>query len=364
MKRIGKTIFTLMLSAIMLLGVTATASAADSSVTFHGSEKGFTFKPGSEYTETDLFDNFKNVMPGDVVKEEITFTNADKKHGFINLYLRAETHDENGNPLSSSVAAEENAVTMADFLSQLSMKVWNGTELIYQASPDELDGLKNNRFLGTFRSGETTTLTVELSVPLELGNEYAYRVGEVDWIFHVEAFEEGKITVQKVWSDGAEQHKDGSVTVQLFKNDEVEKTVELNASNQWQYTFDRLVEGYSWKVAEADVPSGYTVSYKLEGTNVVITNTRIPDAPDPDEPTPTPTPTPNPAPDTPVTPVPDQGVLGVSIPPTVLVPSVPDQGVLGAVRTGDMEQPLLWAGLMMLALIVLAVIAFRKRDKN
>ena len=65
--------------------------------------------------------------------------------------------------------------------------MYNGEELIYEASPDELDGLAANVPLGTFRKGEATALTVELTVPIELGNEYASRVGEVDWIFTVEA---------------------------------------------------------------------------------------------------------------------------------------------------------------------------------
>ena len=40
--------------------------------------------------------------------------------------------------------------------------------------------------LGTFPGRSKTILTVELSVPFELGNEYANRVGEVDWIFTAE----------------------------------------------------------------------------------------------------------------------------------------------------------------------------------
>ena len=33
---------------------------------------------------------------------------------------------------------------------------------------------------------KSTTLTVKLQVPAELGNEYANRVGEVDWVFTAE----------------------------------------------------------------------------------------------------------------------------------------------------------------------------------
>ncbi len=106
-----------------------TAFAVSPSITFHGFSRGFDFQPGSEYTETDLFGNFKNVMPGDTVTETITFTNSAADCDFVNLYMRAEAHDETENPLSTQVAETESAATMTEFLSKLSMKVWNGTEL-------------------------------------------------------------------------------------------------------------------------------------------------------------------------------------------------------------------------------------------
>ena len=80
-----------------------------------------------------------------------------------------------------------------DFLSQLSMKVYNGAELIYEAYPDELDGLENNVLLGKFNRGETAELRVVLTVPKDLGNDYAYAIGEVDWVFYLEAYKDGKL---------------------------------------------------------------------------------------------------------------------------------------------------------------------------
>lgn len=168
---------------------------------------------------------------------------------------------------------------MTEFLSQLSMKVWNGTELIYEASPDELDVLASNVFLGTFRTGESTTLKVELTVPAELDNRFANRVGEVDWVFHVDCYQESQLTVRKLWSDGNANHTADSITVNLLKDGKVEKSVELNSQNGWVYTFDRLVEGYQWTVEEAQVPEGYQVSYETQGNTVTITNTK--DAPPP-----------------------------------------------------------------------------------
>ena len=176
------------LTAAMLLAVSlsATAFAAGSTVRFNGKDQNITVEPGSEFTATDLFDNFKDVMPGDVRTEEITIQNNSADCDYMRIYMRAVPHDETTNPLSSKVAETETVATMTDFLSQLSVKVWNGSTLIYEASPDELNGLKKNFYLGDVGRGKTANLKVELSVPATLGNEYANRVGEVDWAFQVE----------------------------------------------------------------------------------------------------------------------------------------------------------------------------------
>lgn len=284
MKNFVKRLSSLTLALLLVCSLSVTAFAASPSITFEGFSEGFDFQPGSEYTETDLFGNFKGIMPGDVLTETITFTNSAKDCDFVQLYMRAVAHDEQSNPLSEKVAEAETVATMTEFLSQLSMKVWNGTDLIYEASPYELDGLANNVFLGTFRTGETTTLKVELTVPIELDNKFANRVGEVDWVFHVEAYNESQLSVRKVWSDGNSAHVKDSITVNLLKDGKVESTVVLNAENGWAYTFDKLVEGHTWTVEEAEVPEGYTVSYETVGTSVTITNTKNEPTPPPEEP--------------------------------------------------------------------------------
>lgn len=289
MKKAMRHIFSLLLAAVAAMGLSVTAFAADSAITFNGASQGFDFQPGSEYTATDLFDNFKDVMPGDVLTETITFKNAAEDCDFVHLYMRAAVHDETANALTYSEAYEntdgkdqadvagqrdETVATMSEFLSQLSMKVYNGSELIYSASPDEMGGLQNNVLLGTFRTGDTAVLTVELNVPADLGNEFANRVGEVDWVFHAEAYNESQLSVRKVWSDGNANHAGESVTVNLLKDGRVETSAVLNAANGWAYTFDRLVEGHTWTVEESAVPEGYEVSYETVGTTTTITNTK------------------------------------------------------------------------------------------
>lgn len=185
MKKIFKNITALALALLLLSGLSVTAFA-ESSVTYEGGAEKFVFLEGSDYTDTDLFEGFKGVMPGDSLTQEITvrnnFTGTDK----VKIYMRAVAHDEEGNPLSENVAAETDLVTMQDFLSQLSMTVTQGDKVLFEASPDQLDGLAENVLLGTFPGKSHTTLTVTLNVPIELGNEYMDRIGEVDWVFTAE----------------------------------------------------------------------------------------------------------------------------------------------------------------------------------
>ena len=200
MKKTCKTIASLVMMLVLLLGIGAPAYA-EGTVSYQGGAEKFVFTPGSGYTDTDLFDGFKNVMPGDELAQTIQVKNGFFGTGSVRIYLRAVAHDEQANPLTYSESFEdlagkdqagipgqrdETVATMSDFLSQLYMEVWQGDRCIFTGSPDELDGLKNNVLLATVPRGKSVTLTVTLGVPSDLGNEYANRVGEVDWVFTAE----------------------------------------------------------------------------------------------------------------------------------------------------------------------------------
>ncbi len=173
------------LSLLLVLSLSALVFAADSSVVYEGHNL-FGFGPGSEFTATDLFDNFKGVMPGDALTETVTVKNTASCCDFIKVYLRAEPHGGD-NPLSSSVGESETVASMENYLAQLTMTVWNGTAKIYEGPPN---GPTSNVPLGTLRRNDALTLTVDLEVPANLGNEYANRAGEVDWVFVVEEYDD------------------------------------------------------------------------------------------------------------------------------------------------------------------------------
>lgn len=291
MKRTLKTVFSLLLVMALVLSFSATAQAAGATVTFTG-KAGYAIASGSGYTDTDLFDNFKNVMPGDTLTQEITIRNAANGCDYIKVYLKALPHDEDENPLTYSetyentdgndqqnVAGErdETVASMQEFLQQLTMTVKNGETVIFQGTPDVAGSLANNVLLGQLNKGESLKLNVELDVPIDLGNEYAHRVGEVDWVFLVEAFQYRQLTVQKVWDDNGDPSRPESVTVNLMRNGVKVDSVELTEEMQWTHTWDLLddlnedYEGYTWTVEEEEL-DGYEVSYKAEGNTFFITN--------------------------------------------------------------------------------------------
>lgn len=165
------------ISSVPALGETA-------SVRYEGGAEQFVFLPGSSASASDLFLNFKKVMPGDRLSQRIGISNQQELP--IRLFLRADPHDETVNPLSPAVAETESVESMEDFLRQLQLTVWQGDTALFQASPDQTAGLTENVFLGEFSGGEATELTLDLTVPMELGNEYADRIGEADWVFLAE----------------------------------------------------------------------------------------------------------------------------------------------------------------------------------
>lgn len=98
------------------------------------------------------------------------------------------------------------------------------------------------------------------------------------------------VQVEKIWSDSENQDglRPSSVKVQLYENAVAKGNyVELNSSNNWSYTWTKLLSGRTYTVKELNsnslavedgqkYDSNYTANYKIVNNKTTITNTYVP----------------------------------------------------------------------------------------
>lgn len=87
--------------------------------------------------------------------------------------------------------------------------------------------------------------------------------------------------ILKLWKgDGNGSHRPRSIEVEIFRDGKSHETVILSAENQWVYRWTAKDDGAVWKVAEKNVPAGYTVTMEKRGATFVLTNTLASEKPD------------------------------------------------------------------------------------
>lgn len=173
MKKIISMLISLLVATAMTCGLSISAYAAGT-VTYSADSSKFIFEPGSSHSPTDLFTEYKGLMPGDSVRQDITVKN-DSSYGVkVKLYVRSH-------------GAHEDSV---DFLSKLHLTVAksenNEMAYMFDAAADQTGGMTDWVYLGTLYSGGEVNLILNLDIPIELGNEYQDAIGYIDWEFKAE----------------------------------------------------------------------------------------------------------------------------------------------------------------------------------
>lgn len=172
MKSFMKKVVILLVIATMLCTFAVSANA-EGKVTYSADADKFIFEPGSEHSPTDLFTEYKGLMPGDVVKQDITVRN-DSEEVKVNLFVR-------------SLGAQDDT---ADFLSKLHLTVAKSEENVmaymFDAAADQTAGMTDWVFLGTLYAGGEVNLVLNLEIPIELGDDFQDAIGYIDWEFKAE----------------------------------------------------------------------------------------------------------------------------------------------------------------------------------
>ena len=83
------------------------------------------------------------------------------------------------------------------------------------------------------------------------------------------------VTVKKVWKLNDGGTVTDSVTVALYKNGNMDRTVVLSDANRWTYTWDDLSAKDAWTVEEPEVPNGFKAVVERKGSVFTITNDDI-----------------------------------------------------------------------------------------
>lgn len=181
MKKINK-LSLIVICLVMLVNTLFNSVYAQGNVSYEGQSDGFIFTPGSSESVSDLFENFKDIVPGDTLTDKIEVKNNSKQNKKVKIYLKASDPENK------------------EFLSNLNLVVKNGSSELFNSTTDKTTGLDDWVLLGELNYGDSVVLDLQLSVDIEMDNKYQEAIGYLNWTFKVED-DGGKPAIPKTGID-------------------------------------------------------------------------------------------------------------------------------------------------------------------
>ena len=256
--------------------------------------------------------SYKNVSITDTLSDYAEFVNADFGSNDVTVTASKDGNsvDLNESDYTVTVSGKTVKVTFADgyelqdgvtytvtFKVKPTQKAYNeyaankqnddktGYKDVLGADNTDADGHHTSSNLPGFHSNADHGAKLGYTVVNTVGDQTTETPGSVEYPHPVLQVKTGKIQVTKDWSDGAEKHGNGSVTVTLKQCNaqgedckDVNRTVTLNNQGQWAGAFENLAPG-TYRVEESRV-DGYTASYNPENQLVTVTADDLWAAPD------------------------------------------------------------------------------------
>lgn len=118
----------------------------------------------------DFFSKLGHVVPGDIIKDEVTIKNTKKAN--MEYFISTEKVD----------GISEKGM---ELLEKLQLKIQSKDKVLYEGKAYKLE----NKSLGVYKPDDSAKLEFIITVPTELGNEFADLSSAIRWNFSVE---EGK----------------------------------------------------------------------------------------------------------------------------------------------------------------------------
>ncbi len=164
-----------------------THSAKATAVAFENPTNGFSFKADN----TDLFANFKNLMPGESRNQEIEISN--KYSSKVSIYLYAQSAEQSGNEeekeLIDKLLKKYAVISIAD---DKGTEIYNGPVWgnLDVKDSDEKPNMKYEYLIGEFSPSETKKINVSLYLDSQMDNKYRSLLGRVNWVFSAQGDED------------------------------------------------------------------------------------------------------------------------------------------------------------------------------